>query len=416
MNRLLIAVLLTLPLLFQPSPAAAGPLETLQFGGQIRVRSEHGNPTAGYGAYSLGDVTLIRTRLNISAKPGEGLVGFIQFQDSRTAGQTAPGALPATPTTYLHQGYIDVNDLYALPLHLRAGRFAMDYGGGRLISSLDWSNIGRSWDGVRLQYKRDDWQSDLFATKIVEVAGQALNDDTTFVGLYNTYSGVENHVFDAYALELSSKTAGNADTNRHTLGLRGARNKGNLLYAGELVWQSGRQGGSDIQAWAFAADAAYTFEREYKPQISGEYAYASGDRHPNDKRDQRFQPLFPFGHFYHGFADLQQWSNTHAFKLALAARPCKSTWGQIALHHFRLASRSDGWINAGGAVVGRDPNAASGANVGTELDLHFKTKVRGALGLWYGYSRFFRGAYAKNVLPGKGRDMDWMFAQAVLNF
>lgn len=418
MNRLSLALFLSLPVVLQSVPAAAGPIDTLSFGGQVRVRTEQSNPTAGYGAYSVGDATLLRTRLNMTAKPGEGLVGFIQIQDSRTAGATAPGANPAAtaPTTHVHQGYLDVNDLYALPLHLRAGRFAMDYGGGRLISSLDWSNVGRSWDGLRLQYKADAWSSDLFATKIVEVAGQALNDDTTFVGLYNTYSGLQGHAIDLYALELSSKTAGNADTNRHTLGVRAARTEGALKYSGELVWQTGKQAGSTIGAWAFAADGSYTFDGEYKPQISGEYAFASGDKHPTDKRDSRFQPLYPFGHFYHGFADLQQWTNTHAFKVAIAAQPCKSTWGQFALHHFRLAQRADGWYSAGGTVLGRDANAVSGANVGTEADLHFKTKVRGALGLWYGYSHFFRGQFAKNTLPGKGKDMDWAFVQAVLNF
>jgi len=403
---------LLIPLLLQTTTANAAKLDNLTFGGQIRMRGESRNPKADYAKSGGVDTQMIRTRLNVGAEAAEGVKGFLQIQDSRSNGSSAPGA--RTQSIDLHQGYLDVEKLWELPLSLRAGRFSMDYGSRRLISSLDWSNIGRAWDGIRLQNHQGDFDTDLFVTNVTE-SGKKLQDDQMFSGLWNTYKGISNHVVDSYLLVRTADADTGGSESRHTLGFRFARVKGNLKYGAEGAGQWGFVADKRVSAWAGTLDGSYTFDGDYKPQVSAEYAYASGDKNPTDGMNQRFVPLYPFGHFYHGFADLQLWSNTHALKLAFAAKPCKNTWGQLAVHHFRLAQGADSWLGGTGTVIATDATATSGRNVGTEIDIHFKTTVRGALKLWYGYSHFIKGQYASRNITGSS-NMDWAFLQGVINF
>ncbi|MHC4797156.1 MAG: alginate export family protein, partial [Planctomycetota bacterium] len=61
----------------------------------------------------------------------------------------------------IHQMFIDLRFLgQDVPLTLRFGRQELQYGKQRLISPLDWANVRRTWDGVKVFWQDENWNID----------------------------------------------------------------------------------------------------------------------------------------------------------------------------------------------------------------------------------------------------------------
>ena len=314
---------------------------------------------------------------------------------------------------------MDVVDLFDAPVDLRVGRMELSYGDQRLISPLDWNNVGRAWDGARIKWRGEKHWLDAFAANIKEVSH--LRADSHFWGLYGSCSAVAKHEFDAYLLGRDNSDG--SYTNEHgakgnlsdrTLGARAKGVYSGFDYTGEVARQFGRKAGQTVRAWATAVTGGYTFDHPLKPRLGLEYDFASGDSNPNDNQVQTFDPLFPFGHFYQGYQDVFSWKNGHDYKGSVSVDP-KPGWRlQADYHYFQLARSFDAWYDASSAVIARDVTGAAGKNVGSEIDLHVKGKFRELIALWFGYSRFFAGSFVRTT-TGRG-DRDWAFFQAALNF
>lgn len=86
------------------------------------------------------------------------VIAKITFQDSRLWG-AEKGSLTGISTandgtrqsTDVREAYIEVKNNLGLPLHIQAGRQLLRYGDERLVGSLDWTNVGRSFDGLKTQ-------------------------------------------------------------------------------------------------------------------------------------------------------------------------------------------------------------------------------------------------------------------------
>ncbi|MCR4295831.1 MAG: alginate export family protein, partial [Elusimicrobia bacterium] len=323
-------VLTSLFLIVAASSSAVEPPK-LSFGGQIRARAE----TTNVESYATPlkrrgyDLTTLRTRLGVGVDAGQGVKGFLQLQDSRNWGSEASVAANSANVD-LHQGYVDVLDLFAQPLDLRAGRQELSYGDQRLISPLDWSNVGRAWDGARLRWRGSNYTVDLFETVVKDV--NVAKRDGHFWGLYAFCKAAAKHEFDAYVLGRDQRdgtflnehgTLGNLSD--RTLGARVKGTPGRFDYTGEADWQFGRRAGQRVRAWALAATGGYTLEHSLKPRLGVEYDFASGDANPSDNKAQTFDPLYPFGHSYQGYQDLFSWKNGHDFKGSVSVDP-KPGW------------------------------------------------------------------------------------------
>jgi len=409
-------------LLLATAASAAIEPPKLSFGGQIRARVETTNVESyATAAKRRGyDLTTLRTRLGLGVDAGQGVKAFIQLQDSRNWGSEASVAADSKNAD-LHQAYVDALDLFAEPLDLRVGRQELQYGDQRLISPLDWSNVGRAWDGARLRWRGSDYTVDLFETVVKEVNTAKRNGH--FWGLYASCKAVPKHEFDAYVLArdqrdetVANETAGsNGNLSDRTVGARVKGAPGRFDYTGEADWQFGRKAGQQVRAWALAATGGYTLDHPLKPRVGGEYDFASGDSSRGDGKVQTFDPLYPFGHALQGYQDLFSWKNGHAFKGSVSLDP-KPDWRvQADFHHFRLHRAFDAWYDAtGAAIIARSSTGGPGKDIGNELDLHVKGKFREVITLWFGWSRFFAGSYVKATTT-RG-DRDWGFFQAAFNF
>lgn len=390
------------------SPAVA---ETaLKFGGQLRARGESRNPES-YAAFHLRDEALLRTRLDVEAALPKSLKAFLQIQDSRSSGGEA-SVVANEKNTDLHQGYLDVADLWGKPVDLRAGRMELQYGDERLVGNADWLNAARAFDGLRLRARGGVWTADAFAT-VTKESG-SLRKDEVFSGFYGSCKAIAGHETDAYLLAKTSTGTVAGDLSRYTAGARIKGVRGAANYSAEAAFQFGREGGASVRAAAAVLTASYGFDAAGKPRLGLEYAYASGDADPTDGKNQTFDPLHPSQHPFQGFMDLFALKNVHDFKVGSVFEPAKGWKAYADAHHFRLAQAKDAWYAASGSAVARDATGNYGKEVGHELDLHARTTVRDSLQLWFGYSHFFTSVFANNTK--NGRDMDWAFLQATLNF
>ncbi|MCO5167412.1 MAG: alginate export family protein [Planctomycetes bacterium] len=416
----------------------------LEVRGHLRLRGETRHPAdyripgtfgrpATDGRGSGDDFILQRAWIGLDFTVTEHLRAVFAIQDARLWGDHPVGQDAAE--TFIREAFIEGRRLFDQPLTVRAGRNLVPHlGDGRLMHSLDpWAGVPRIWDAVQVTYDPQGWWFSAFASNLREAGIQTPrgsdNDDFWLVGVYASCRLIEKHELDGYLFyrNLSDRVfASEARPGRpsrlgeredFTTGMRLKGELGPVGYSGEAVYQWGDQAGDDVRAWAAASKAWYTYDlgEGRKVRLGGEYAFASGDRDPTDGKNQTFDPIFPFGHFYHGHMDLFSWRNMHAVSAQLAVFPLAWLSLHADGHVFWLDSRRDAWYSAAKAPLRRDPSGRAGSHVGTELDLYVQMRLwEERFFLWAGYSHFWTGEYVRAT--GFSKDMDWAFLHLELNF
>jgi hypothetical protein len=427
-----------------PKPAAQEPppkLETtikslanqITIGGQVRWRFEYRDPTAynNLGATTKDDqredldVFLQRIRLNLTFTLNDQIEFFFQPQDQRAWGDEA-SVLSDETNLDVHQGFVLVKELLTPALSAKIGRQELSYGDQRLVSPLDWSNIGRAWDGAKLRYAPGDWWVEAFYTVIQENFNFGSEDDQDFWGFYASLIAVKDHEFDVYAFGRTFNANSSVgepgadignDRNDVTYGLRLKGKMSGFDYTAEGMLQSGEVEEDDVKAWAFAATLGYTFDMDWKPRIGVEITHASGDQDGTDGDIETFDPLFPFGHFYQGFADVFSFRNGQDIAVYLRVAPTPTLSFHLDFHMFTLDQVTDAWYNFAGAPI-RPGVAGADDEVGQEIDLHFRAAVGKHVKFWGGVSRFFAGQFVEDSAGATGidGDMTWVFLQMTVDF
>jgi hypothetical protein len=127
----------------------------LRLGGEERVRFED---IDGIGYQNADNSYLLqRLRLNLDATPLPWLKLSFQAQDSLVFfTNVSPAPSSQKDSLDLRVGYVQVGDSEAGPISVRAGRQGLNFGEGRLVADPNWSNVGRTFDGVPLilRYKK----------------------------------------------------------------------------------------------------------------------------------------------------------------------------------------------------------------------------------------------------------------------
>ncbi len=309
-------------------------------------------------------------------------------------------------------------------LTFRAGRQELLYGKQRFISPLDWSNTRRRFDGFKLFWESQDWNADLFYVFPVRTwrsRADQFDSKRPQIGAYVTYKGIENHGIDFYYIysrngrDLTNADGDPGSQNLNTIGGRFWGKAGPWDYDTELTGQFGSFAGDSIQAWAWAAEAGYTFrELDWSPRIGLGFDHASGDASPSDSYHQTFDQLFPLGHAYLGYIDLVARQNVIAGNVNLTFRPVETVSVRLAHNAFWLAENSDGLFNAGGALLRRDPLGNAPHDVGQEFDLTINWKVDDHSSVLFGYSHLWNGGFINET--GLGDDPDFVYLQYVVRF
>lgn len=414
----------------EPEPFLKTLARQVTLGGQVRFRFEQRDPIAYADVAATPpdemttdqDVTLTRIRLHLRISLHDAIEIFIQPQDQRTWGDEA-SVLSDETNLDLHQGYVEVGNLLTEGLSLKVGRQELSYGDQRLVSPLDWSNVGRAWDAAKLRYASGSWWAEAFFAVVREVLGA--DDDHDFWGVYASCAALADHEFDVYAFGRwfnDGTQAGDEapptpifDRRDVTVGLRAKGKSCGFDYSAEGILQRGTVGTDDLRSWAVAATFGWIAPVAWTPRLGVELTHASGDDDPTDAVNRTFDPLYPFGHAYQGFADVFAFKNGTDIAFYFRVAPAEGFSFHVDVHLFRLAAERDAWYNAAGVPIRRDPTGATPREVGQELDVHAKLALGKHVQLWAGVSHFFAGPFVAGT-PGTSADLTWVFVQAAVGF
>lgn len=394
-------------------------------GGQFRMRTEFRSPYSYASGSNTGNpvgdhaLAFMRTRVNVDARVADNVRAFVELQDSRYLGEET-SVVTDTAGVDLHQGYLDWEKLFGSNLTARLGRFEQALWNQRLISPLDWHPVGRAWDGAQVFGSYGDldvlagWQ----VIKTDDPSAPVTSTDHV-ESLALTYKGLKDVQLGAAYLWLESPNS-TVPVSIGTATLHGEGKHGALDWSADLAWQTGsRQSAQgDVKASAYAATAGYTLDGDWKPRVSAEWTWGSGDDNAADGKYETFNPLYPFGHAYQGFMDLFSWKNGTDLAVRFEVKPCADWSLEIALHDFTLDTVNDAWYGANANPI-RGASATADDHVGNEIDLSAKWNVGKNTLLWFGYSRFFAGQFVEDTAAGSlgaGKDADWFWAQLTANF
>jgi hypothetical protein len=280
--------------------------DNLKFSAQIRPRFIIDNKD--FNSYtSFESYGEMRSRFGIQFKPTKGLSLFFQVQDSRTFGEE-PGTISNNKNLDVHQAYLQVNNLFNLPLNMKAGRMEAAYGTERIMSKNNWNNIGRSFDGLTLQISictTNKSYLDLFAFRVGERGFPEDSLDENVLGIFADLQIFEGHKIQPFIVYRSSASA-SYPFNAFSVGTYLTGKINNFSHQAEFISQFGeeRENGEQTLSVFFAGyNAAYKFNCEKQPYFSAGIDYYSGDDDLTDNKYKEFSRWFGAGHKYLGYMD-----------------------------------------------------------------------------------------------------------------
>lgn len=415
---------------------------TLRIGGEVRLRMES-ETNRNFGARDPTNDTflLYRSLLHADLRYRNIVRIFVEGIDARVFDRDLP-QIPGMENTFdINQVFADVRLLGDdSPLTLRIGRQEMIYGKERLVGKLDWMNVSRRFDGVKLLYQSDTFDIDFFWTKpVVYMArpfsnpwnthiNESMNrkidhwrEEQHFYGIYSSYKGWKDQVLDLYFFGLNDRgfftNANNrfGDLNVYTIGGRFAGKRGGFDYDLEGAGQWGKWNGDEVHAWTFGGDAGYTFRAApMTPRIGAGFDFATGDDTPRDRSHDTFNQLYPLGHAYLGYIDNVARANIISPNVNLSFKPTKDVTARIAWHHFWLHSELDALYNAGSVPIRRNVSGSSGKDVGDELDVTITWQVDVHSAFLIGWSHFWPSNFINS--SGASRDADFLYLQYQFRF
>jgi hypothetical protein len=170
------------------------------------------------------------------------------------------------------------------------------------------------------------------------------------------------------------------------------------------------------EAWYQHLDIGYTIDMPWKPRFAVEYDYASGDKNPNDGKDQRFDTLYGARRFEYGPTGIYgafARSNINSPAYRLAFTPLANVQTTLSHRFFWLAQSKDAWTTANL----QDKTGNSGDYVGHQLDLSTRWDVNSSLNLETGWTHLFKGQFAKTAPNApNGQDINYFYVQSLLRF
>lgn len=406
----------------------------IKWNGELRLRSEaDGRDFKIKSANNL--FTLSRFRLGVSVGLGKGVSLFAQAQDSRTFGEEmtagAFNTINNTKNLDIHQVYLLVDKFLLDELSVKFGRMALAYGNERIIGSVGWNNIGRSFDGLMVRYSAAGFGSlDFLALNTGEgnappaaatVATTQYKYDTGWVTLGAYYSNKFSSEFsgDVYALydlnaHVSDKdktdSKDTVDLARTTLGALLKAKVGAFFGEIEAAYQLGTIMGVNISAYMLAVSTGYEMGTPIISSASVNLDMLSG-RKAGDADYKSFNPPYPTGHKFYGFMDYFIVFPLNTFDrgmmdiyLRLVSKPMENVSILAVLHNFSLQN------NYTSATL----TTASTA-LGQEVDIITQWKYSKALGVELGVAGFLPGDVMRDAF--KASDVaTYVYLTTTVNF
>jgi hypothetical protein len=396
------------------------------FGGTFRPRFEYYN-NFDWGTTPGGNGYLLeRYLLHGDYHFGPNVRFFGQFQSGFEDGRIG-GPRPQIDQDIfsVHQAFLDVVQQFdgKDSLTWRIGRQEMEYGSGRLIDVRDALNLRLSFDAARFLLRLGDWSVDGFWSKPVDNNPGVFDDipdpSISLWGIYTVhpFNLLPDGHADLYYLGYENKNGifdqGTAYELRNSLGTRLWGHPLPWEYDIEAVWQFGRFGSGNIEAWAVASANRYSFDDlPLRPRVGLVADITSGDRNPRSANLQTFNPMFPTGAYLNianpiGPANFIQVHPSIDFRYNKVT--LEADWAFVWRE-----SVEDGIYGPIAGLLLRTGQLSRQRYVGSSPATVLTWNATRHLTILASYVHFFAGPFLKETPPGK--DMDYVTLWADYTF
>ncbi len=389
----------------------------LRFEGEYRARVEDGFTGKLFQANDGDTYFLNRIRLGVTVQPANWLKFHVEGQDARAFDKNPPRTTGFYDQFDLRLAYIEVGDTEKGPLSVRVGRQAFYWGEGRLVAESRWSFPGaRSFDAIRTTFRHQGYRLDAFAASAVQITRTTSNGfskPTLGNNIHGLYGGIEKlvpkatiepYIFWRIGALVTGEDKKRGDLNFKTYGFRWVgKLPAGFDYGAEVATERGKIATSDFNAWAGHWVLGHTWKPAWKPRISAEYNYASGDNNPKDNKMQTFDVMYPSTHLKWGETDQVGWRNIHDVRggFEIAAR---KTWNVSTNYYaYWLANVHDGLYSASGSVaIPRVTVGTAGRWVGQEADVQVSHNFANGFEINIGVGHIFPGTFIKRAASDHG--------------
>lgn len=284
------------------------------FGGELRTRYDNWNDANfGYAPAEFLNSNLQRYLFHNDTHLGRHFRVFTQVQSSLEFGKKGGPWYTDKDTFEVHQAFVDIGAGASSGaknyVTLRVGRQEVALSTNHFVSTGDFFNSRRAFDGARLMVGRGSWTYLFEATKPVEINFGAFDDKPEHArtswaaGFIAPNPLTRGGQTAGFYIGLDSKSQmwnrGIGRDERHTIGGRILGMRKGWDYTYEVLAQVGTFTSFlpvarpvAIRAWGFTSDNGYTNQRSrFYPRLGARFNVTSGDSGRGALGT--FHPLFP---------------------------------------------------------------------------------------------------------------------------
>jgi hypothetical protein len=307
------------------APAFAADPPQVRVGADVRLRGYYLDNFLDFDDADSRDewsVFRLRTRVYVSAAMENGVSAYV-----RIGNQHYSEGVSAVPSAdgdrweeegksnkfFVDAAYVDVKDLFGLPLELLAGRQNLMYGSGWIIADgqSQYGSTSTYIDGIKLVWKlgTNAALDALYFKDEEKRRDETAPDDITFAGLYLTSRAPlpvgqqEVYFFGRFDQTIRKEV--------YMAGARlSKRQDAGIDYSAEGAWQTGKaRAGIGQNAYGLKLDLGYTIETAATPRIYGGFVRLTGDDYATENEFEGWDV------FYGGwpqYGDLLAWRYINA--------------------------------------------------------------------------------------------------------
>lgn len=321
-----------------------------------------------------------------------------QPQFSRTwgldeaAGPASGGTVD--PSLNVHQAFFTAP--LAERFSFKLGRQELSYGDELVLGAVGWSNVGRSFDAIKLEWSMGKSQLDFFSSKLSDKNVSAPSaGDKDLHGIY--FSGRKDIVFlkeaDVYLLNINDSTLNpHVDTVAYGLRLKG--DVGFVDYRGEVT----RQHISSQEASQF--DAEIGLNSGVFGRLGLNYFAAT----------ESYNQLFPTAHKWLGIGDVVSRKNIQGYQIKHQQAWSPKIKSEITYHYFERYSLESTAFSFSGQALGTA--ASTESKIADEYNFILNYVHSENLNYQVGAAYFDPSAYLKQ--SGKNDECLFIYFQVLL--
>jgi hypothetical protein len=392
-------------------------IDWIDAGLNYRMRLEHRDNDFRRSVNQIDNPILSRTQAYFGIKNIIDPLRFaIELQDSREHNSKFVRQTRDVNRLDLLQGY---GELYFKnptainrPITIRGGRMAFEVLDRKLFSRDDWGNTITNFQGFRatIGAKENDWQFDSFALqpmiKLTDEIDRRNKNQWFYGAILNWRKWSDIATLQPFYLKMDQEESAiseKREINSPGLRLYGTFGDSGFDYDLIGVHQFGESRGKTHRASAYATEIGYTHTHEWKPRLSLIYAYASGDKNPNDGKNQRFERFYGLNRVWSNSNHIE-WENIETIKSRIELQPHKKLRMEGSYSFYWLASSSDSLELANL----QDKTATSGDSIGHDFDFRTHYEITKNLRTTLGFAHFRPGKFTKNVSRDSSSDFTYL--------